>query len=126
MFNWLIHKNKVPFAEVIVNRMGVVNTIGVEASVYERGDVIRNWNTPVDDPDQWLPYWTHLINSQGWATDFDGRTSAVVHQWDRFGPLGQGYDYGGRQYKKKMFSGKEFLKTTNFTEHLFAKYDPKI
>jgi len=93
--NYLYYSGKLPFAKAIPNRMGIVNTPGVQGSIIRQAHAKRmkligkGENDPYPDRDpaknSWLPQEYDLTDEDGYFVDFDGNRSAVVHQFERFG-----------------------------------------
>jgi hypothetical protein len=99
--NYLFYTGKLPNAVAIPNRMGTVNTCGVQAArLWERkrNHLAALLNIAVEEADQ-MPYTTQeehntgkwvgedydLTDEQGYFLDFNGQRSFAIHQYDRFG-----------------------------------------
>uniref|UniRef100_A0A7S2YTV4 Uncharacterized protein n=1 Tax=Entomoneis paludosa TaxID=265537 RepID=A0A7S2YTV4_9STRA len=97
--NYLFYTGQLPFANSIPNRVGIVNTAGVEGSVVfkawrqqgmdeeglEQG-ISANRPFPGATDKTWMgPKEYNLTDEFGFFTQADGTRSRVVHQADRFG-----------------------------------------
>lgn len=99
--NWLYYTGQLSFANAIPNRMGIVNTVGVEGAKF---------GAPADKPlpgapeGSWIGMQYNFTDEKGFLTQFDGTQSRVVHQVDRLGGYfndiwlpkqdrGHGYDF---------------------------------
>lgn len=97
--NYLFYSGKLPFAKAIPNRVGIVHTAGKQGALvlkankqYLKGDSSQNdpaWkdHAPMRCQQNWLDPVFDLTDDEGFFLDHDGQRSAVVHQYDRFGPL---------------------------------------
>ena len=95
--NYLYYSGKLPFAKAIVNRHGIVHTIGAQGSLireahvkqmkkYGQEEGFKPFDGATEDYKQWLGEGFGLTDKDGFIIDFDFKRSAVVHQYDRFGP----------------------------------------
>ena len=95
--NYLFYTGQLPFATAIPNRVGIVNTPGVEGSI-----LYENWRKtsisqglsqdaairrpfPGATSRSWIGTSYNLTDEDGFLTQYDGTRSRVVHQADRFG-----------------------------------------
>ena len=93
--NYLYYSGQLPFAKAIPNRMGIVHTVGYIASVIreKHRDRMEAKNMSESEPydgttpgtKPWITQEYDLTDEEGYILDFDGKKSAVVHQYDRFG-----------------------------------------
>ena len=95
--NFLFYTGRLPFAKAIPNRMGIVNTVGVQGS-FALESHSANWvKEGLSRPKsmgksyqgaegyRWIGKEFDLTDSSGFFTDHNGERSRVVHQYDRFG-----------------------------------------
>mmetsp|Transcript_15289 Transcript_15289/g.44202 ORF Transcript_15289/g.44202 Transcript_15289/m.44202 type:complete len:498 (+) Transcript_15289:180-1673(+) len=95
--NFLFYTGKLPFAKAIPNRMGIINTAGVQGS-FAIESHSENWvKEGLTRPEsmgksyqgakshRWIGKEFDLTDSSGFFTDHNGERSRVVHQYDRFG-----------------------------------------
>ena len=95
--NYLYYTGKLPFAKAIPNRMGIVNTAGVQGSLAIESHSAAWVETGLTRPEsmrkpyqgaeghRWIGKEFDLTDSSGFFTDHNGERSRVVHQHDRFG-----------------------------------------
>lgn len=95
--NYLYYTGKIPFAKAIPNRMGIVNTAGVQGSLAIESHSAAWVETGLTRPEsmrkpyqgaeghRWIGKEFDLTDSSGFFTDHNGERSRVVHQHDRFG-----------------------------------------
>ena len=96
--NYLYYTGKLPFAIAVPNRMGIVNTAGVQGSSIleghanmwkkegvERPKAMREKTYQGAENNRWIGKEFDLTDDQGFFTDLNGERSRVVHQYDRFG-----------------------------------------
>ncbi|KAL7552224.1 hypothetical protein ACHAWF_016994, partial [Thalassiosira exigua] len=110
--NYLFYTNQLPASTVTVpNRMGIVNTVGVQGSFIFQSHVEMWTEECLTHPQalkepyqgaeghQWIGKEFDLIDDDGFFTDFNGERSRVVHQIDRFGMPFEKYlsEHGGPQ-----------------------------
>ncbi len=92
--NYLFYSNKLSNAASIPNRMGIVNTIGVQGDFILR-DHIKEWKEKGLDESKanekpyfgasekrWIGNGFGLIDDEGFFVDLDGSRSRVVHQFE--------------------------------------------
>ena len=101
--NFLFYTGKLPFAKAIPNRMGIVNTAGVQGSFVIESHSATWVETGLTRPEsmrkpyqgaeghRWIGKEFDLTDSSGFFTDHNGERSRVVHQHDRFGIPMQSY-----------------------------------
>jgi len=96
--NYLFYTGKMPFATAVPNRMGRVNTPGVQGSIAweeklnmykslgDNDSEARERPYPGADKDtgRWIGMGYGLTDEKGYLTNLDGSRSRVVHQFDRF------------------------------------------
>lgn len=98
--NYLYYNGKLPFAESIPNRAGIVHTIGYQAAqVWVLHDAFQK-AFPQETPEtvalapmrqikirsqKWIQSQFDLTDEEGFITNFDNTRSRVVHHYDRFG-----------------------------------------
>lgn len=93
--NYLYYQGKLPFAKAIPNGLGIVNTVGVQASVIREAHRDRMEAKGKSETDAyegtklgekpWITEEYDVTDKEGYILDHDGKKSAVVHQYDRFG-----------------------------------------
>lgn len=100
--NYLYYMGKLSSStRTVPNRMGIVNTVGAQATAVIRDHLRYTKEKGIPDgmngartyPYQgtnltqgvWLPEKFHLTDGQGYFANIDGKRSCVVHQYDRFG-----------------------------------------
>jgi hypothetical protein len=100
--NYLYYSGKLPYANAIKNRMGLVNTVGGQGSlIFEanRERIVELAKVPKEETSHmaltskvneakgvWLGLEYDLTDEQGFFINYDGERSFVIHQYDRFGP----------------------------------------
>lgn len=98
--NYLFYQGRFPNSSAVPNRMGIVNTVGVQGSMISEAhkeSVRKRGVRPAearkvqfDGSDiksgRWLGLHYDMTDSDGFFTNFDGTRSCVVHQYDRLGP----------------------------------------
>uniref|UniRef100_A0A7S2A6F2 Uncharacterized protein n=1 Tax=Trieres chinensis TaxID=1514140 RepID=A0A7S2A6F2_TRICV len=102
--NYLFYSGKLPFANKIPNRSGIVHTVGAQGSIIlkahrkrhmdEKGiDQGKATRTPYDGADDktWIGFHHDLTDNDGFFVNMDGSRSHVIHQYDRFGPNFEGW-----------------------------------
>ena len=95
--NYLFYTGQLPFATPIPNRVGIVNTPGVEGSILhtkwtnegkakglDQG-VAAKKPFPGANSKTWISTSYNLTDEDGFFTQYDGSRSRVVHQADRLG-----------------------------------------
>jgi hypothetical protein len=96
--NYLYYTHQLPFATAIPNRMGIVNTVGVEGAqswhakkerlekeegLDEKQAARRKY--PGANDQTWIGPEFNVTDAYGFFTQFDGERSRVIHQYDRWG-----------------------------------------
>eukprot|EP00980_Cylindrotheca_fusiformis_P008441 scaffold1784_cov116-Cylindrotheca_fusiformis.AAC.21 len=95
--NYLFYTGRFANAEVVKNRMGIVHTVGHQATLIFRAheaalarDFPNNYtkdmayNIPLSTGSTWLGPEYDLVDNEGYFLNYDGTRSRVVHQYDRF------------------------------------------
>ncbi|CAB9518860.1 expressed unknown protein [Seminavis robusta] len=99
--NWLFYSGGLPYAKAEPNRMGLVNTVGVQGSIighWKRKKLAKQNNIGDGSADglpytskneeekgRWLGEEYDQTDEQGYFLDFNGERSFIVHQFDRYG-----------------------------------------
>ncbi|KAL3933395.1 MAG: hypothetical protein SGBAC_010419 [Bacillariaceae sp.] len=100
--NYLFYTGRFSNAQTIKNRMGIVHTVGHQATLIFRAheaslarDFPHNYTkdmaykiplsaTSADQSKSWLGIEYDLVDEDGYFLNYDGSRSRVVHQYDRF------------------------------------------
>ncbi|KAL3911530.1 MAG: hypothetical protein SGILL_007246 [Bacillariaceae sp.] len=95
--NYLFYTGRLPFAKAVKNRMGIVHTVGHQATMIFRAheaelarDFPHNYTKdmayqiPLSTGKTWLGPEYELVDADGYFLNYDGTRSRVVHQYDRF------------------------------------------
>ena len=100
--NYLFYQtDKLSFATAVPNRMGIVNTVGVQGAKIKDGemkmmmamgkshDEARDnlYKHTNNDNVSWIGTQYGITDTDGFFTNFDESRSRVVHQYDRLGPV---------------------------------------
>eukprot|EP00558_Chaetoceros_sp_UNC1202_P001242 CAMPEP_0197260040 /NCGR_PEP_ID=MMETSP1429-20130617/83831_1 /TAXON_ID=49237 /ORGANISM="Chaetoceros sp., Strain UNC1202" /LENGTH=200 /DNA_ID=CAMNT_0042724271 /DNA_START=544 /DNA_END=1146 /DNA_ORIENTATION=+ len=92
--NYLFYSGNLPFATAIPNREGIVSTVGVEAAwiwgmhaaMYGSDATSIPFPGADEGNGRWIGLHYSLTDEKGYHINFNGETSAVIHQHDRYGP----------------------------------------
>lgn len=95
--NYLFYTGRFPNSQAVKNRMGIVHTVGHQATLIFRAheaaltrDFPNNYTKdmayqiPLSTGPTWLGPEYDLVDDQGFFLNYDGTRSRVVHQYDRF------------------------------------------
>jgi hypothetical protein len=93
--NYLYYTGRLPNAKAIPNGLGIVNTVGYQASVIFQAHQARMKAVNKTDSEPyegttvgtkpWITQEYDITDEEGYILNHDGTKSAVVHQYDRFG-----------------------------------------
>jgi hypothetical protein len=93
--NYLYYTGRLPNAKAIPNGLGIVNTVGYQASVIFQAHQARMKAMNKTDSEAyegtiigtkpWITQEYDITDEEGYILNHDGTKSAVVHQYDRFG-----------------------------------------